>query len=337
MQPVHCGVLAIVLVTVIGGVTMAQDANETFGCEANPTGNPIGGGEGYSDIYTSGDFTVTTKEELLAALNEAGPGQVIFVPDGVDIELTGTMSITIPGGVILAGTRGLNGSAGARLFTKQRSGTQFLTAGDEVRLTGLRFEGPFAGTEKTAQNATFFSVRHFRPEIDNCEIYNWNIQGVYTTLGASQVQVHHNYIHHCQRSGYGYGVVVYMSDVFIIANKFDYCRHHVAAGGRPGCSYEAAWNLIMPNCTSSCLDMHGGRDRGDNTDIAGDWMDVHHNTFQGPQRAVGIRGTPSQGAEIHHNWFTQAPDEAVYSVGNTRVYRNVWGPDKTPQEQPIEF
>ena len=324
--------LVMLLVTTGGGTAMAQDANETFGCEANPTGNPIGGGEGYDDIRTSGDFTVTTKEELLAALEEAQPGQVIFVPDGVEIELTGTMSIMIPGGVTLAGTRGLNGSPGARLFTKQRSGTQLLTAGDEVRLTGLRFEGPFAGTERTAQNATFFSVRHFRPEIDNCEIYNWNIQGVYSALGASQVQVHHNYIHHCQRSGYGYGVVVYSSDVSIIANKFDYCRHHVAAGGRPGCSYEAAWNLIMPNCTSTCLDMHGGRDRGDSTDIAGDWMDIHHNTFQSEHAHVVIRGFSCQGAEIHHNWFARPAEQSVRSGGNTRVYRNVYGPDRVLEE-----
>jgi len=329
--------LAIALTVTLGGAAVAQDAEETFGCEANPTGDPIGGGEGYRDILLGGDFTVTTKEELLDALKQAQPGQVIFIPDGTEIEMTGTSSVAIPAGVTLAGTRGLDGSLGARLFTKQKGGTQFVTAGDYVRFTGLRFQGPSSTTAKTAENATFFSVRHFRPEIDNCEIYDWNIQGVYASLGASQVHVHHNYIHHCQRSGYGYGVVVYSSDVYIIANKFDYCRHHVAAGGRPGCSYEAAWNLIMPNCTSTALDMHGGRDRGDNTDIAGDWMDIHHNTFQGTQRAVGIRGTPSQGAEIHHNWFTQAPAEGVTSAGNTRVFSNVHGPDQTPQEEPIEF
>jgi hypothetical protein len=93
----------------------------------------------------------------------------------------------------------------------------------------------------------------------------------------------------------------------------------------------------MPNSTSTCLDMHGGRDRGDNTDIAGDWMHIHHNTFQGKRREVGIRGTPSQGAEIHHNWFHNPPEKAVYSVGNTRAYRNVHGPEKTLQEKPIEF
>ena len=239
-------VMLMLLTAALSAAAVAKEAEETFGCEANPTGDPIGGGHGYRDILTRGDFTVSTKADLLAALKQAKPGQVVFIPHGVEIELTGAMGVQLPGGVTLAGTRGLNGSPGARLFTQQRSGTQFVTAGDRGRVTGLRFEGPFAGVEKTARNATFLMARHFRTEVDNCEIYNWNIQGVYTALGASQVQVHHNYIHHCQRSGYGYGVVVYSSDVHIIANKFDYCRHQVAAGGRPGCSYEAAWNLIMP-------------------------------------------------------------------------------------------
>lgn len=315
----------------------AQEYSDVYGCEANPTGDPIGGGEGYRDIRTWGDFTVTSTEGLLEALKQATAGQVIFLPEGVEIDLTETTGLVIPGGVTLAGTRGLNGSPGARLFTKRRGGTQFLSGGDLCRLTGLRFEGPFPGPEKIAESATFFAVRHWRIEVDNNEIYNWNIQGVYSAPGASRGYVHHNYIHHCQRSGYGYGVVVYDSDVRIIANKFDFCRHHVAAGGNPGTAYEAAWNLIMPNCTSTCLDMHGGRDRGDNTDIAGDWMDVHHNTFQGPQRAVGIRGTPSQGAEIYNNWFSKPVEETTSSVGNTRVYNNVSGPEKTPQAKPIHF
>ena len=331
------GVVAVGWLCLSVACAAPDDAYDTFGCEANPTGNSIGGGEGYSDIKTTGDYIVKTKEELLDALSKAKAGEVVFIPDGVEIDMTGTSSVAIPGGVTLAGTRGHNGSLGARLFTKQRGGTGYVTAGNEARVTGLRFEGPFAGTDKIAENATFLATGHWRTEIDNCEIYNWNIQGVYTHLGASQVQVHHNYIHHCQRSGYGYGVVVYSSDVYIIANKFDYSRHHVAAGGRPGCSYEAAWNLIMENCTSSQLDMHGGRDRGDNTDIAGDWIKIHHNTFLGPKREVGIRGTPSQGAEIHHNWFFSPPEKAVYSVANTRVYKNVWGPEKTPQEKRIEF
>ncbi|MDA0746282.1 MAG: hypothetical protein O2954_07170, partial [bacterium] len=55
-----------------------SDAHTTFGAEGNPTGNPIGGGKGYSDILEGGDVTVRTYEELRAALEEAGTGQVIF-------------------------------------------------------------------------------------------------------------------------------------------------------------------------------------------------------------------------------------------------------------------
>jgi hypothetical protein len=319
-------------------VSAQMETVETlYGCEANPTGDPIGGDESYSDIKSTGDFIVRTRQELLDALKQAQAGQVVFVPGDIEIDLGGAMGIRIPGGVTMAGDRGLNGSAGALLYNRTTTGTQLVTAGDFVRITGLRIEGPLAGTERTAASATGIHTSHFATEIDNCEIFNWNIQGVYTGRGASQVHVHHNHIHHCQRSGYGYGVVVYSSDVRIIGNIFDYCRHHIAAGGAPGCSYQAAWNYFSENCTSSLVDMHGGRDRGDNTDIAGDWMIVHHNTFMGPRRAIGIRGTPSQGAEIHNNWFSQPPQETNVSTGNTRVYNNVYGPGKTSQEVAFEF
>ncbi len=328
----------MLVVSLLAVSAAAQGSDGAYGCEANPTGNPIGGGEGYSDIFTSGDFTVTTAEELLDALKQAEHGQVIFLPDGVEIDLTGHLSIGVPGGVIVAGTRGLHGSPGARVFTTQENVTQFITSADEVRFTGLRFEGPYSGSERSGKFwGLFLSTRHYGTEVDNCEIYNWNYMAISISLGASRVQVHHNYIHHSQRGGYGYGVCIAAADADIIANKFDYCRHHVAGDGAPGCSYEAAWNLIMPNCTGYCLDMHGGGDRGDGTDIAGDWIYIHHNTFQGKQRAVGIYGVPSEEGQIHHNWFTEPSAEAVHAVGNTRVYDNVYGPDKTLQEEPIEF
>jgi len=314
-------------------VVGADEAEETFGCEANPTGNPIGGGEGYTDILTSGDYTVTTKEELLDALKNAKAGQVIFVPDGVVIDLTGERNIAIPGAVTLAGTRGLNGSAGARIFTTLRqSHVLMVTAGDEVRITGLRFEGAYGGREKVAEHSGFLSIGHWGCEVDNCEIYNFNVRGIGVGVATNNIQIHHNYIHHCQRSGYGYGVSTGSSDIHIIANKFDFCRHHIASGGLPGSGYEAAWNFIGPDASSHHFDMHGGGDRGDNTDIAGDWMHIHHNTFQGQARSVVIRGVPSQGAEVHHNWFALPVEKTVISRGNTRVYRNVYGPDKTLEE-----
>jgi hypothetical protein len=46
--------------------------------------------------------------------------------------------------------------------------------------------------------------------------------------------------------------------------------------------------------------MHGGRDRGDGTDIAGDWIHIHHNTFVG-RKTIHIRGTPNQFRREHDN------------------------------------
>lgn len=314
------------------GVALAQEPVETFGCEANPTGNPIGGGAGYDDIKTSGDFAARTVEELLAALRRAKAGQVIFIPDGVDMDMTGKQNLAIPPGVTLAGARGLKGSPGPRLFTTLKATNPLMrTTGDNTRITGLRFEGPYSGSERIATHALGLSVTHHNCEVDNCEIYNWNYVGIGVS-GGGTVRIHHNFIHHCQRAGLGYGVATGRANTYIIGNKFDFCRHDIASSGSPGDCYEAAWNLVLPNAISHRFDMHGGRDRGDDTDIAGDWIHIHHNTFQGAHRAVVIRGVPSQGAEIHHNWFARPVKETVVSGGNTSVRRNVYGLDKKLEE-----
>ncbi|MBN1344460.1 MAG: right-handed parallel beta-helix repeat-containing protein [Phycisphaerae bacterium] len=331
----HHRCVATVLATCvsIGAATGADRADETFGCQGNPTGNPIGGGEGYRGVLSGGDHVVTTASALLDALKKARPGQVIWVPGEGEIDLTGKQGVSIPGGVTLASNRGVDGSVGGRIFTKQLATFPlFATGGENVRLTGLRFEGPCESRDRIAESSGFVTTGHYGLEVDNCEIYHWNIFGVGGRRGASKLRVHHCYIHHCQRSGYGYGVSLSECDACVIANKFDWCRHHIAASGSPGCAYEAAYNLILPNANGHYFDMHGGRDRGDGTDVAGDWMLIHHNTFQGAQRAIVIRGVPAQEAEVHHNWFARPAKQTVVSGGNTRMYRNVWGPDKTLEE-----
>ena len=311
----------------------AQEPEETFGCEANPTGDPIGGGPGYRDVHTTGDFIVKTKAELLSALKQAKAGQVVFVREEVEIDLTGERNIRIPDGVTLAGSRGLDGSSGPRIFTTRKESYHLMqTGGYDVRLTGLRFEGPYGGTDRVGFSSQFCSLSHSGAEVDNCEVYNFNVVGLGVASTAINVRIHHNYIHHCTRGGLGYGVSTSSSDVRIIANKFDNCRHHIASSGAPGSGYEAAWNFVGPDAISHHFDMHGGRDRGDSTDIAGDWLHIHHNTFQGRQRHVVIRGVPSQGAEVHHNWFAGPAESKVISSGNTKVYRNVYGPERKLEE-----
>lgn len=347
MRTAASGVVIISALLACTALLQAQQAfrldtfphHQSYGCEANPTGNPIGGGNGYGDVHASGDFIVRDSDELVAALREAQAGQVIFLPDGVEIDLAGQATLVIPGGVTLAGSRGRDGSAGALVFNKSASFTMFATGGDFIRVTGLRFEGQHGGTERLTYSGRFLRIGHFNTRVDNCEVYNFSgHDAIGAGQGASDTWIHHNHLHHIQRGGLGYPISVHNGGAaYIIANRIDYARHHIAGYGHPGEAYEAAWNLIGEHATSHHFDMHGGRDRGDGTDIAGDWLHIHHNTFVNSLRHVGIRGVPSDGAEIHNNWFAAPAEEAVFSTANTRVWNNAWGPEKLLQPHAICF
>jgi hypothetical protein len=311
--------------------TNLEADEETFGAEHNPTGNPIGGGDGYADILTDGDFAVRSYEELRSVLTGAGAGQVVFVPSGAEIDFSDREALDIPEGVTLASDRGRKGSSGGLLFSIPLITPGMLrTAGDCARLTGLRMRGPYHDRERIAQGSSGFSTQHFAAEVDNCEISGFSNSATGFPAGASRGYVHHNHIHHNQKAGLGYGVSVGGGEVLVEANLFDYCRHHIASSGAPGSAYEARYNICGENANGHLFDMHGGRDRGDATDIAGDWMNIHHNTFKCTEaRSVGIRGVPSQGAQIHHNWFCSPDSENILrEAGNTEVCRNLLGADR---------
>ena len=314
---------------------------ETFGAEPNPTGNPIGGGKGYRRLVDPPPSRVRTADELLAALARAQAGDVVYVGDGAEIDLTGRQGIVIAGGVTLAGGRGRNGSDGALLYsTALKTYPLFSTGGAKVRVTGLRLRGPDPdrrteqmrrlhgeGRYYSIPNSDGIRCTHPRLEVDNCELSGWSHAAIYLLKGAAEAHVHHNWIHHNQRHGLGYGVCLNEADALIEANRFDWCRHHIAGTGRPGTSYEARYNLVLEHANSHSFDMHGGRDRRDGTDIAGDRIEIHHNTFKATGvPGVVIRGRCRQVADIHHNWFLHATvEQAVRQTnaeGNLRVRRN---------------
>ncbi len=307
-----------------------EDGAETFGAEHNPTGNPIGGGEGCTDGFTGGDRSVRDYGELARALEEAEAGDVVFVPGDAEIDMGGRPGLSIPEMVTLAGERGADGSAGGLVFSNVLE-TPFLfkTAGDGVRVTGLRFRGPYPHRDRAAHTSYGIITSHFALEIDNCEISGFSVAATRFDEGASRGYVHHNFIHHNQKGGLGYGVSINGATVLIEANLFDWCRHHIASTGSPGSAYEARFNICLEHANGHLFDMHGGQDRGDATDISGDWIDIHHNTFKAQDvRSVVIRGVPTQDARIHHNRCLSAlPDNVVRAGGNTRAYRNLLGPE----------
>ncbi len=337
------------------GSTTMPAKSETFGAEANPTGSPIGGGKGYQRLVGRGDLRVRTAKALIAALKKAKAGQVVYVDDKAEIDLTALVRderlvLEIPGGVTLAGGRGAGGSTGALIFThelKTRPMIRILGAG--VRITGLRIRGPDP-QRRTAElrrrlreggrklyygwpTSDGIECAHPRLKVDNCELSGWNHAAVNLRKGGD-AHVHHNFIHHCQREGLGYGVCLDAATALIEANRFDYCRHHIAGTGRRGTGYEARYNLVLSYANSHSFDMHGGADRKDGTDIAGGRILIHHNTFRATSvPGVVIRGRPTETAEIHHNWFHHAGARAAvrqtHARGNVRVYRNQFGQKRT--------
>jgi hypothetical protein len=336
---------------------------ESFGAEANPTGDAIGGGEAYRRQVDRLDFRVRTADELAAALAKAAAGQVVYVDDQAKIDLTaavraGKTPLLLPGGVTLASGRGRKGSAGALVFSDELgTAPLFRTAGEGVRVTGVRIRGPdpeirakeLARRMREGGHELYYAFpvsdgircSHAKLEVENCELSGWSHAAVHLRKGAAGAHVHHNHIHHCRRYGLGYGVCLDRADALIEANLFDDCRHHIAGTGRPGTSYEARYNLVGPNANGHSFDMHGGRDRKDGTDVAGAWIRIHHNTFRATHvPAVVIRGRPEKLAEIHHNWFLHAAEAAAVrqtnARGNVKSYRNALGPKRAvpPPEAP---
>ena len=215
-------VLGLVAILVLGGAVIPSvSAAETYGAESNPTGNPIGGGAGYSDIYTQNDprvdYVVRTLSELRSALSSARAGDVIFIPSGVTIDTSSVQTgLTIPAGVTVASDRGYNGSPGGRIYHPRKSGwstsshaVALKAGGNNARLTGVRLEGTDTMVSpRTLPMSGGISSNGYRVIVDNCEISGFSYFGVSASAGASNYgYIHHNYIHHCQADGYGYGVL----------------------------------------------------------------------------------------------------------------------------------
>ncbi len=335
---------------VISALIVDKDAIEIFGAELNPTGNPIGGGEGYSDIVTRDDprvrYVVANRDELLQALSQAKSGDVVYLEESAAIDLTGRESgIGIPEGVTLASNRGEKGSPGGRIFYTSSDGDDpnfifraLQAEGRDVRITGLRLEGPFKDTRR---HNLVIGIHSTSPalEVDNCEIFGWSYAGIalQRTGPENGGYFHHNHIHHCRTNGYGYGILIGdQSFAQIEANAFDYTRHCISGSGMAGDGYEARFNTISDTQTSAAFDMHGDP-KG--SGIAGAYIHIHHNTFfTRTSYAIAIRGIPSEGARIHNNWFsTPNPVGQKDTFGNISMQNNIFGPARNlVREGPIQ-
>jgi len=349
-----------------GGVSISdtwlEQSGQVFGASPDENG-PIGGGAGYQKIVTQGDYHVKDLDGLLAALKSAKEGEVIFIDghaeiDCTDLVFTEKFQIQIPAGVTLASDRGHKGSEGAIIRSDNFATMPLIKAiGPNIRISGLRIIGPDPKPrlehhrrsfnsqrgDRKAQDQYYYLLPNSRGistdfgflEVDNCELSGWSHAAIFLQDGRNN-HIHHNYIHHNQRNGLGYGVCLGRGKIvsaFIEFNLFNFNRHSIAGTGAPGNSYEARNNVELGESLSHNFDMHGGGDRRDGTNIAGERILIHHNTFTNPKaRPIAIRGKPTDKAEIYNNWFAQeAPGSMVllpWPAGadkNVFLYNNAFG------------
>ena len=329
--------------------TWVEIDNAVYGAKPDKRG-PIGGGSGYANIVTKGNYTARNLDALLKALSKAKKGQVVFIPGETEIDLTARIYIEqlvleVPAGVTLAGNRGHKGSKGALLTSDAlKTPVMIRPLGPDVRITGLRIRGPNSKRYLGHHSRSFgrggkgskyyyklptsggIKIEHPRLEVDNCEISAFSHAGIYLVKGKGH-HIHHNFIHHCQYNGLGYGVCLNAAASLIEYNVFNWNRHSIAGTGRPGCSYVARHNIEGGESLGHCFDMHGGRDRKDGTSIAGTSIEIYNNTFRAPQTPIVIRGVPQKKCEIHHNWFPKhsSAKQAVLRSAKTKVKDNAYG------------
>ena len=291
---------------------------------------PIGGSIGYKNIIDKDNcqYIVRNAKELEAALNKVRNGEYIYIDDQASINMLNLQKIHINKSITLCSGRGHKGSEGAILYTNMEQTDLFIINVSNVRISGLRIKGPdtlVRYEEMTALNnagkyydkpisrailTNDMGITTENLEIDNCEIWGWSHAAIFLREGAMNSKIHHNFIHHNQRHGLGYGICLDASSAIIHSNKFDYNRHDINGTGRPGTAYEAYNNIIFPNGTNHSFDMHGGGDRNDGTSLAGDYVNIHHNTFYSTEvPAFFLRGTPQNYAKITNNLFYHSGKE----------------------------
>ena len=368
MRPHFNFLLLIAGIVIVILAALVLLSPETYGAEPNPTGNPIGGGAGYSGIISDTDSSVTyvvsAKAELLTALTSAKAGETVFVNRTAVIDMTGTPTVTIPAGVTLAGDRGLAGSSGALIKrTKNLNGAweepMFIAGGDNVRVTGLQLEGEMYPQDygnnavyPGSINERYYLVGLFANGVKNFVVDNNEMRGwAWSSVSLRQCDaayIHHNYIHHNQARGEGYGVNLYGGNALIEANLFDYNRHDVTGAGMSGEQYEARYNRHLGHGNAigaANYDVHQDEETG--TGLAGNLFRIHHNTIDGGIVAMlQVRGKPQTGMYVDHNIInSMASDTGVpggrpifqtsAGTGNMFVTKNYWRGTMYPTDSGI--
>jgi len=318
----------------------------------------------FKSIIPKNVIKISDSQGLISILKTVKPYSVIYLDDNSTFDLSGYSEIVIPANVTLMSGRGINKSKGALIYTKTlKTFPLFQTGGEGVKLIGLRLQGPdtdvinpilrdkylsknfrltsgpsmLKGVDPTLKrkltygidNSQGIKVQHINVLIQNCEIFGWSHAGIYLNEGNATIS--YNYIHDNQRMGLGYGIMNDRSDAQITANIFRDNRHGIAGTGRPGTSYTASFNIFILNkiVQGHQIDMHGGKDRKEDNNIAGDDIRIVSNLiFCNSNPAILIRGNPQKSTYIDDNIIIETSRVYLNGFMNLNSFKKVSLGDK---------
>ncbi|MBB1140542.1 right-handed parallel beta-helix repeat-containing protein [Myroides sp. WP-1] len=277
------------------------------------------------------DFVILSQSDFIHALENSKENDVLYIKGEVEIDLTGVEDIELKEGVKLIGDRSKNKQLGALLYTKSDGVFPlFKVEGDDVLIAGLRIKGNDGkilkgkdhlknkSRRKIKKNyLEYYNKNMYDPPVSigiytserntiifNCELSQWTHAAIYLQKGATNIKVLNNDIFDNQRFGLGYGVAVNGGDVEIDGNFFKSNRHAVASNGVKGSSYFVSNNTFeVSKGNHWAVDVHGGVDRKDGTQIAGTYFVVENNLFIINEKtpAVVVRGVPEKLFLISNN------------------------------------
>ena len=233
----------------------------------------------------------------------------------------------------------------------QTDATIFGVTGDDVRITGLRLQGPNTNRSTDDGQPNSWAIRIPQPPaaetavypqfartiVDHNDISDWTSAGVEVDgpnddMGSCKydfrtrtpnARITHNFIHHNLEQNLGYGVVVSKDGYAMIDGQmFVSNRHAIASDGHPGSSYRAWYNLVLSYGPlqrgpfdwpfhTQDFDMHGMLSGGFGG-TAGDYVDIFRNTFLGTNRPnFELRGYPCAYDQFHENISLESLDDAL--------------------------
>lgn len=277
----------------------------------------IGGGEQYTNIHTSGDYTVSTEAEINTALDSAVAGEVVFIEGSADITLDD--HIVVPGGVTLASNRGEGGADGATL---RGYGSDPAPIEVNGTLEGVEVVGPVPDYLEFDDRLEYGNARGIEcydsANIANCHVHHYADGGI-NVDGAANVDVHHCEISDHPVEGLGNGIRATASGgvgerIQIEYNYIHTCRHEIAAFG--GSGYVIRYNVFgkekFENETSDL--MQPTVSEGD----AGSDHEVYENLFlETDTAAIGWDEDVDSVSSITDNWFWHETESDALTSSTT--------------------